>query len=244
VDLADGGENRFTFDSANEVFPIWSPDGGRIAFSSNRSGQVNIYQKLSNGSGNEEQIVVSDQPSFCNDWSSDGQFILFHKLSGLTRADIWVLPLSGDRKPFPYLETQFGEREARFSPNGRWIAYTSDETGTRDVYVQSFPIGRGKWQISRGGGGPPKWSGDGREIFYVSGDKLMSVEVKMQGDTLEMATPQPLFEIRGAPLPGALGGAAFDASADGQKFLIGISVQEATFTPITVVLNWTADLRR
>jgi serine/threonine protein kinase len=244
VDLADGVENRFTFDGANEVFPIWSPDGGRIAFSSNRSGQVNIYQKLSNGSGNEEQIVVSDQPSFCNDWSSDGQFILFHKLSGLTRADIWVLPLSGDRKPFPYLETQFGEREARFSPNGRWIAYTSDETGTRDVYVQSFPIGRGKWQISRGGGGPPKWSGDGREIFYVSGDKLMSVEVKMQGDTLEMATPQPLFEIRGAPLPGALGGAAFDASSDGQKFLIGISVQEATFTPITVVLNWTADLRR
>ena len=243
-DLADGGQTRFTFDSANEVFPIWSPDGARIAFSSNRSGQVNMYQKLSNGSGNEEQILVSDQPIFCNDWSSDGEFIVFHKLSGTTRADIWVLPLSGDRRPFAYLETQFGEREARFSPNGRWIAYTSDETGPREVYIQSFPIGRGKWQISRGGGGPPKWRADGKEIFYVSGDTLMSVEVKMVGDTFEMATPQPLFEIRGAPLPGALGGAAFDASADGQKFLIGISVQEATFTPITVVLNWTADLRR
>jgi eukaryotic-like serine/threonine-protein kinase len=244
IDLADGGQTRFTFDGANEVFPIWSPDGGRIAFASNRSGQVNLYQKLSNGSGNEEQILVTDQPKFCNDWSSDGQFIVFHKLSGTTRADIWILPLSGDRTPFPYLETQFGEREARFSPDGRWIAYTSDETGLRDVYVQSFPVGRGKWQISRGGGGPPKWRSDGKEIFYVSGDKLMSVEVKTDGDTLEIATPQPLFEIRGAPLPGALGGAAFDASADGQKFLIGISVQEATFTPITVVLNWTADLRR
>jgi serine/threonine protein kinase len=244
IDLANNGQTRFTFDGANEVFPIWSPDGNRIAFSSNRAGQVNMYQKLSDGSGNEEQIFVSDQPAFCNDWSSDGQFIVFHKLSGTTRADIWVLPLSGDRKPFPYLETQFGEREARFSPNGRWIAYTSDETGPRDVYIQSFPIGRGKWQISRGGGGPPKWRGDGKEIFYVSGDKLMSVEVKTAGDTLEMATPQPLFEIRGAPLPGGLGGAAFDATADGQKFLIGISVQEATFTPITVVLNWAADLRR
>jgi serine/threonine protein kinase len=244
IDLADGGQTRFTFDAANEVFPIWSHDGSRVAFSSNRSGQVNLYQKLSNGSGNEEEILVTDQPKFCNDWSSDGQFIVFHKLSGTTRADIWVLPFSGDRKPFPYLETQFGEREARFSPDGRWIAYTSDETGLRDVYVQSFPIGRGKWQISRGGGGPPKWRGDGKEIFYVSGDKLMSVEVKTDGDTLVMGTPQPLFEIRGAPLPGALGGAAFDASTDGQKFLIGISVQEATFTPITVVLNWAADLRR
>jgi eukaryotic-like serine/threonine-protein kinase len=244
IDLEDAEQTRFTFDGANEFFPIWSPDGTRIAFSSNRSGQVNLYQKLSNGSGNEEPLYLSDQPMFCNDWSSDGQFIVGHKLSSATRADIWVLPLSEDRKPFPYLETQFGEREARFSPNGRWIAYTSDETGPRDVYVQSFPIGRGKWQISRGGGGPPKWRGDGKEIFYVSGDKLMSVEVKMDGDTLELGTPQPLFEIRGAPLPGALGGAAFDASADGHKFLIGMSVQEATFTPITVVLNWTADLRR
>ena len=244
IDLANDGQTRFTFDAANEVFPIWSPDGSRIAFSSNRGGQVNLYQKLSNGTGNEEQILVSDEAKFCNDWSSDGQFIVFHKLSGKTRADIWILPLSGDRKPFAYLETEFGEREARFSPNGRWIAYTSDETGPREVYVQSFPIGRGKWQISRGGGGPPKWRGDGKEIFFVSGDKLMSVALKTEGDTLETSTPQPLFEIRGAPLPGALGGAAFDASADGQRFLIGLSVQEATFAPIIVVLNWTVDLKK
>jgi len=243
-DLANNGQTRFTFDPANEIFPIWSPDGIRIAFSSNRDGQVNMYQKLSNGSGSEEPILVSNEPKFCNDWSSDGQFIVFHKLSGKTRADIWILPLSGDRKPYPYLETQFGEREARFSPNGRWIAYTSDETGPRELFVQSFPIGRGKWQISRGGAGPSKWRGDGKEIFYVSGGNLMAVEVKTDGDTFEMGTPQILFDIRGAPLPGALGGSAFDATSDGQRFLIGMAVQEATSSPITVVLNWAADLKR
>jgi serine/threonine protein kinase len=244
LDLAHGGQTRFTFDSGNEIFPIWSPDGGRIAFSSNRDGHVNMYQKSSNGSGNEEQILVSSEAEFCNDWSTDGQFIAFHKLSPQTRADIWIVPLSGDRKPFAYLETPFGERDARFSPNGRWIAYVSDETGPREVYVQSFPIGRGKWQISRGGGGPPTWRRDGKEIFYVSGDKLMSVEVKMDGDTFEAGTPQPLFEVRGAALPGGLGGAAFDATTDGQRFLIGVPMQEATFLPITVVLNWAADLKR
>jgi len=243
-DLANHGQTRFTFDPANEIFPIWSPDGSRIAFSSNRDGQVNMYQKLSNGSGPEEAILVSNEPKFCNDWSSDGQFIVFHKLSGKTRADIWILPLSGDRKPYPYLETQFGEREARFSPNGRWIAYTSDETGPRELFVQSFPVGRGKWQISRGGAGPSKWRADGKEIFYVSGGNLMAVEVKTDGDTFEMGTPQILFDIRGAPLPGALGGSAFDATSDGQRFLIGMAVQEATSSPITVVLNWAADLKR
>jgi serine/threonine protein kinase len=244
IDLANNGQRRFTFDSANEIFPIWSPDGSRIAFSSNRDGQVNIYQKLANSSANEEPILVSNEPKFCNDWSSDGQFIVFHKLSGKTRADIWILPLSGDRKPFAYLETQFSEREARFSPNGRWIAYTSDETGPRELYVQSFPIGRGQWQISRGGAGPAQWRGDGKEIFYVSGGKLMAVEVKTDGDTFEMGTPQVLFDIRGTPLPGALGGSAFDVSTDGQRFLIGMPVQEATSAPITVVLNWTSDLKR
>ena len=243
-DLSHEGQTRFTFDSGNEIFPIWSPDGSRIAFSSNRDGHVNMYEKPSNGSGNEEQLLISNDAEFCNDWSTDGQFIAFHKLTPQTRSDIWIVPMSGDRKPFAYLETPFGEREARFSPNGRWIAYVSDETGPREVYVQSFPIGRGKWQISRGGGGPPKWRGDGKEIFFVSGDKLMSVEVKTDGDTFEMGTPQSLFEIRGAPLPGGLGGAAFDATADGQKFLIGMPVQEATFVPITVVLNWAADLKR
>ena len=235
---------RFTFDSGTEVFPVWSPDGTRIAYSSNREGQLNIYEKLSTGVGNDRELLRQPgEPKFVNDWSPDGQFIVYHALSGKTRADLWVLPLTGDRKPYPFLQTQFGEREARFSPNGRWLAYTSDETGPRELFVQSFPPGGGKWQISQGGGGPPEWRADGKELFFVSGDKLMAVDVKTDGDAFEAGIARPLFYLRGPALPGAGGVPAFEASNDGKRFLIAVSAQEQTFTPITVVLNWTAGLK-
>ncbi|HET8671917.1 MAG TPA: hypothetical protein VFM05_15255, partial [Candidatus Saccharimonadales bacterium] len=147
-------------------------------------------------------------------------------------------------EPISISSNPYGEREARFSPKGRWIAYTSDETGPRELFVQSFPSVGGKWQISQGGSGPPEWRSDGKELFYVSGDKLMAVEVKTDGDVFEAGTPKPLFEIRGPALLGAGGVPAFEASNDGKRFLIAVSVQEHTFTPITVVLNWTADLKR
>lgn len=245
IEFARDAVTRFTFDSRTEVFPIWSPDGTRIAFSSNRDGQMDIYEKLSTGVGNDQELLKQPaEPKFVNDWSNDGRFIVYHSLSGKTRADLWVLPLFGDRKPFPFLQTQYGEREARFSPNGRWIAYTSDETGPRELFVQSFPAGGGKWQISQGGSGPPEWRADGKELFYVNGDKLMAVDVKTDGDVFEAGTPKSLFEIRGPALPGAGGVPAFEASNDGKRFLIAVSVQEHTFTPITVVLNWTADLKK
>ena len=245
LEFARDSTTRFTFDSRTEVFPIWSPDTTRIAFSSNREGQMNIYEKLSTGVGNETELVkVPAEPKFVNDWSRDGRFILYHTLSGKTRSDIWVAPLFGDRQPMPFLQTQFGEREARFSPNGRWIAYTSDETGPRELFVQSFPAGGGKWQISQGGAGPPEWRADGKELFYVSGDKVMVVDVKTDGDVFEAGTPKALFEIRGPALPGAGGLPAFEASNDGKRFLIAVSVDEHTFTPITVVLNWIADLKK
>ena len=242
-ELSRDSLTRFTFDAGTELFPIWSPDGTRIAYSSNREAQLHIYEKLSSGVGNDQQLATQPtEPKFVNDWSPDGRYIVYHALSGKTRADLWVLPLFGDRKPFPFLQTQFGEREARFSPNGRWIAYTSDETGPRELFVQSFPAGGGKWQISQGGAGPAEWRADGKELFYVSGDKLMAVDVKTDGDAFEAGTPKALFEIRGPALPGAGGLPAFEASDDGKRFLIAVSVQERSFTPITVVLNWTADL--
>ena len=243
-ELTRNALTRFTFDSRTEVFPIWSPDGTRIAFSSNRDGQMHIYERLSTGVGNDQELLTQHaEPKFVNDWSSDGRFIAYHALSGKTRADIWILPLFGDRKAFPFLQTPHGEREARFSPNGRWIAYTSDETGPRELFVQSFPAGSGKWQISQGGAGPPEWRADGKELFYVSGDKLMAVEVRTDGNAFEAGTPKSLFEIRGPALPGAGGVAGFEASNDGKRFLVAVSVPEQTFTPITVVLNWTADLK-
>jgi eukaryotic-like serine/threonine-protein kinase len=244
MELARGTTSRFTFDPANDVFPVWSPDSARIAFASNRDGRINLYQKLSSGAGTDEALPKSDRASFPNDWSPDGRFIAYHVLASKTHADIWILPLFGDRQPSPILQTPAAEREARFSPNGRWIAYTSDETGPSELYVQSFPIGGGKWQISNGGGGPARWRGDGKELYYVSGGKLMAVEVKTDGDTFEMSTPHALFDIRGPAAPGAGSAPGFDVTKDGKRFLIAVAVQEATFTPINVVLNWTADLKR
>ena len=244
MSLPGGSLTRFTFNSENEVWPTWSHDGTRIAFSSNPTGRINLYEKFSSGAGNDEELLGSNEAKFVNDWSRDGNFILYHVLSPKTRADLWVLPLSGDRKPNPFLVTPAGEREACFSPNGRWIAYTSDETGPREVFVQSFPTGRGKWQISNGGGGPPQWSGDAKELFYVSGGGLMAVDVKTDGEVFESSMPKPLFEIRGLPWPGSGGFPGFAVTKDGRRFLVGLAVDEPSATPITVILNWSAALKR
>ena len=235
MEIARGTLSRFTFDPANDGAPAWSPDGARIAFNSNRGGQFNLYQKLSSGAGGDEELLKSGELKSPLDWSQDGRFIAYLVQSAKTRADIWILPLDGDRQPFPFLQTPFNELGARFSPDGRWVAYTSDETGVPEVYVQSFPASGGKWQISSGGGTAPKWSRDGKELFYTNGGKLMSVEVKTGGSTFEAGTPTLLFESRGR---------TYDASADGQRFLVAVPVEEATSTPITVVLNWTTDLKK
>src|SRR5262249_55283249 len=145
--------------------------------SSDRGGQFDLYVKASSGTGDDELLLESTYPKYPTDWSSDGRYLIYTTLTASTRSDVWVLPLFGDRVPFPYLQSPFREGDARFSPDGRWVAYTSDETGTYEVYVQSFPIGAGKWQISRGGGGLPKWRADGKELLYVNNGTLMSVEV-------------------------------------------------------------------
>ena len=242
MELARGTLSRFTFDPASDNFPVWSPDGTRIVFASSRGGHNDLYGKPSSGAGNDEELLKSGEQKAPLDWSQDGRFIAYQVLSAKTREDIWILPLDGNRQPFPFLQTPFTEQGAQFSPDGRWIAYTSNETGTREVYVQSFPAAGGKWQISSGGGTMPKWRRDGKELFYTNGGKLMSVEVKTGGSTFDAGTPTVLFENRAFALRGPA--AAFDATADGQRFLVPIPVEETTSTPITVVLNWTAGLRK
>ncbi len=177
------------------------------------------------------------------DWSVDGRFILYLVTDPKTKTDLWVLPLFGDQKPFPLLQTEFNERLGRFSPDGRWIAYVSDESGINQVYVQSFPASGGKWQVSTNGGYWPAWRHDGKELFYVSSDrKIMAVDVKGAGATFETGAPKALFDLRIPSLntPQAL----FAVSSDGQKFLIPSAVGENTSVPIAVVLNWTTDLKR
>lgn len=245
IELARGTLTRFTFDPAPDLTPVWSPDGNTIIFTSERDGNGNIYQKPASGAIAEEVLIKSAHTKIANDWSADGRFILYQELNQQSLFDLWIFPVEGERKPFPFLQTPFDERHGRFSPDGRWIAYASNESGMWQVYVQSFPASGGKWQISNAGGGQPQWSRDGREIFYVSADrKLMSAPVRASGSTFEVGEPQMLFELRiqSVGLPGPRN--FFAVTKDGQRFLVNSLSAEQTFRLTTVVLNWTADLKR
>jgi Tol biopolymer transport system component len=240
-EVARARRTRFTFDPAEERVSVWSPDGSRIAFSSNRKGYFDIYQKASSGAGSDELLLESDFDKQPTSWSSDGRFLLYWTNDPKTKADIWVLPLSGDRKPFPFLNTEFNEGNGQFSPDGRWIAYFSAESDRVELYVAPFPGPGGKRQISISGATPPaRWRGDGKEIYYLAPDnKLMAAEVNGQGAMLEVGAVRALFEIRiGGP------GYVYDATADGQRFLVNTAVEQKESAPITLVINWTADLKR
>src|SRR6185295_16508256 len=160
-----GIPSRLTFDPASDGNPVWSPDGSRILFSSQRESTANLYQKPASGAGNDELLLTSDEAKTPNDWSLDGRYILYQNL-GQGDFDLWVLPLSDERKPVRYLQTDFAERSGRFSPDGRWVVYVSNASGKNEVYVRSFPDQGGQWQISNGGGDVPRWRHDGHELFY------------------------------------------------------------------------------
>ncbi len=240
VDLARSTVSRLTFDSSNQTHPTWSPDGSRIAFASDQDGMSNLYQKLSNGAGGEELLLSSDTSKFVTDWSPDGRFIVYEDQGRGTGTDLWVLPLSGDRKPTPFLRTEFNESQGQFSPDGRWMAYSSNESGRVEVYVQAFPASGGKWQISTAGGSYPRWRRDGKELFYRAADrKLMAVEVQT-ASTLQAGQPRALFELRVSEVPVI----PYTVSADGQRFLVDTPTEESNAAPITVVLNWFTELKK
>ena len=245
ITLIDLGGNltRFTFDLATDLFPVWSPDGSHIVFSSDRDGPRNLYQKNATGAGKEELLLKTDTNKIPMDWSADGKYILFTVNDPKTKIDLWVLPLFGDQKPIPWLQTEANERLARFSPDGRWIAYVSDESGVNEIYVQSFPIAGGKWQVSTNGGYFPTWRHDGKELFYVSSDKkMMVVEIKGEGANFERGVSKALFDVR---IPSFnTPQSQYGVTADGQKFIVAAPVGETTSIPIDVVWNWTAALKR
>jgi len=239
-DVAHGSRTRFTLDSAPGVVPLWSPDGSRIIYCSNRKGPLDLYQKAANGAGSEEVLLESNLTKFPTSWSRDGRYVLYFTSGDpKTKVDIWVLPMFGERKPYPFLHKETMEYHGEFSPDGRWVAYVSDESGEHEVYVTPFPGPGGNQQVSIAGGGTPRWRGDGKELFYLAADnKLMAAEVNIKGSALEIGAVRPLFETHTA-----LQGRDYDVSADGQRFLVNTLVEEKGSSPLNLVVNWSADLK-
>jgi eukaryotic-like serine/threonine-protein kinase len=232
IDLTRDTSTRFTFHQGS--LPLWSPAGSRIVFNSNRSGVWDLYEKAFSGAG-DDLLLKSSDAKRPTDWSLDGRYILYETRQPNTRIALWALPLEGDRKPRPVLQTEFNEVSGQFSPDGRWIAYGSDESTPAQIYVQGFLHVGGKFQISTNGGSWPRWRRDGRELFYLSPDrKMMAVDVKSTATTFEAARPRELFQTRVA----APYAAPYDVTADGQRFLMSTLDEAKGPPPITVVMNW------
>jgi Tol biopolymer transport system component len=242
-DLKRGTSSRLTYDPADDLNPVWSLDGSRIFFTSDRKGQRDIYEKPANGIGNEAVVLESKQGKNANDISLDGRYLIYDTSTvGTSSRELWILPLFGDRKPFLFVQGNSPTSQAQFSPNGHFIAYTSNETGRYEVYVQTFPEARGKWQVSIDGGSEATWRHDGKELFYISQKKLMSVEVKTDANSLQAGIPKSLFEV--PLLPARSSRNHYVVTWDGQRFLFNVAAEGAEASMINVAVNWPAALRK
>ena len=233
-DLANNRKTRLTFSGGAHLTPLWSPDGKQVAFTSNQ--QAAIAVKTLGSSAPEQTLLSSPKPIFqaISDWSHDGRYLMYEQGIGFN-VDLWVLPVSGDHKPFLY--TNAASR-GTFSPNGRWVAYVAQESGRPEVFVAPFPWTGTKWQISNGGGAEPRWRGDGKELFYFDLNGLVAVEVDSTGPAFQIGSSKLLFRI---PLRGIIA-REYAPSKDGQRF-IAVSPREGSSQSLTLVQNWLAELR-
>jgi serine/threonine protein kinase len=240
-DLTRSSTSRFTFGPTTNMYPVWSPNGSRIAFRSTRDGGSSLYQKATNGTAHEE-LLDKSAPNLQRpeDWSRDGRYLILGRAGNPKSGfDVWVYPFFGNRKPFPYLQSTFNEMYPRLSPDGRWLAYTSDETKRQEVYVVTFPEPGGKWQVSTNGGSKAVWSKEGKELYSISADgKMMAAEVK-GGERFEVSVPKPLFDVH----IGNTTNDIYEVSKDG-RFLIPVPVDRSSGAAMTVVVNWTAGLKK
>lgn len=235
---------RFTFDPSVERWPIWSPDGRKITFASERKNRRDLFQRLSSGAAGQTPLLESRLIKYPTDWSRDGRFLAFTASGQNTSFDIWIMPMNatGESKPFAFLQTEFSEARAVFSPDGRWIAYDSDESGKAEVYIRPFPGPGGKWQVSTAGGSRPRWRQDGKELFYLSNnDKIMSTEITLGSSTVDIGSVKPLFHFR--PFSGG-GREVYDVTGDGQRFLVVSLGSLEMASPVTLVVNWPGVIRK
>ena len=235
---------RLTFDPRNESAPVWSPDGRRILFFGNFPSQTDLFAVPSDGTGAIETILSNGRDNLASDWSSDGRFILYQSAqgSGLSNTDLWIYSLE-EKKAEPWLASPYAERQARFSPDRKWIAYASNESAMVEVYVRGFMPPGGKWRVSSDGGSSPIWRSDGKELFFVSSDsKVMSVAIR-PGVTFDGAAATPLFRIPGDMLDVGVV-TQYDVSPDGQSFLMNLDMPTEGQRMITLVTNWTSLLKK
>jgi len=228
--------------------PVWSPDGTRVAFGANREGHFDIYSALANGVGPDALVLKSPAAKYPQSWSTDGRWLLYTSIDPVTKEDLWVVPMSGTTAgtPEPFLATNYRETDASFSPDGHFVAYVSDESGTSDVYVRTFPPSSGgKWVVSSGGGYQPRWRSDGKELLYVSARaQLISAETRTAASTFTHSTPRVLFP---APIYG--GGATinnwyWDVAPGGERMLFNAGSSDTGASVMTIVVNWQAGFRR
>jgi len=246
IDLSRGIRTRFTFDPGNDVSPIWSPDGSYLIFTSDRNGPMDLYRKSVGGLGDEELMLESDQDKYPTGWSPDGSHVVYdarpamHGRGSQPSSDLGVLALGDAQAPAFFLRTSFGESNGAFSPDGRWLAYQSDESGRDEVYVTPFPGPGRKWQVSTDGGIQPVWRKDGRELFYIAPySRLMAANVQPGETTFETGEVRSLFA-----LTRSAGGRPYDAASDGERFLVSKDVVSNASPPLTLVINWTAELKK
>jgi serine/threonine protein kinase/Tol biopolymer transport system component len=248
---ARGVLGRFTFDSSTDTTPVWSADGRRLVFRSNRNGASDLFAKAASGAADEQPLLVTPENKSPQDVSPDGRTLLYTVLTQKTGTDLWALPLDGDKKPFPILQSAFDEMDAQFSPDGHWIAYESNQSGRSEIFVRPFPQSRGQWQVSTAGGTQPRWRADGRELYYVARDgHLMATPLAptADGQALTPGAPVSLFVPRLASgtnvTIGTYSGRPQYAVARDGRFLVNVAVDAEATPPISIVLNWDAPFRK
>jgi eukaryotic-like serine/threonine-protein kinase len=238
--LARGEQSRFTFGPGPNTAAVWSPDGKHIAFASTREGLLQVFQRaLDRGADEVVNRALGNPPALTlpEDWSPDGRYLVERKV--VPPDSLWIQPLFGDKKAYPFAAEAYNQRSARISPDGKWLAYASEESGPFEVYVQSFPAGGGKVQVSIKGGERPAWSRDGKELFFMNPESKVMAAAIHAGEKFEAGAPKALFDTNSG---GSLSfNNGFDVSKDG-RFLIPVRAEGAGATPLTVVVNWTAAL--
>ena len=240
IDVIRRVSSRLTFGVRNENYPIWSPDGSRILYHSDAPESQGLCVQPASGAGRSECILPAKGELVLTDWSRDGRFVLYCTAGEQNRLDVWVLPMNGEKKAYPLLTGPYDESQARVSPDGRWLAYTSDESGRPEVYVQSFPEPGGKWQVSTQGGSDPVWGAGKHELIFLGSDQQLMTMPITTGATFDVVVPEPLFPVRVLQPRGPR--SHYAVTGDGETFYVLAPIQGGSAGTTTVVVNWAAGL--